>query len=162
MSSREAASRTFEIPRPRRLRRRGGRRAWWLWLLPAAALTALFTVYPAIGSLRLSLFDWGGYGPQSYVGGANYRELWQDGAFHTALWNTVGFAFVTAIGTVAIGTALALFINRHGPLSKTLKALIFLPVILPIVFTGLVWVFGLDTDFGWVNTELNRIHQGWG
>src|SRR3954452_8247119 len=162
MSSREAASRTFEIPRPRRLRRRGGRRAWWLWLLPAAALTALFTVYPAIASVRLSLYDWAGYGAKTYTGAENYRTLWDDGVFHTALWNTFLFAFGTAIGTVAVGTAIALYLNRRGPLSASLKAVTFLPVILPIVFTGLVWVFGLDTDLGWINTTLDSIHRGWG
>jgi raffinose/stachyose/melibiose transport system permease protein len=39
---------------------------------------------------------------------------------------------------------------------------IFLPVVLPIVFTGLVWVYGLDTDLGAVNTLLDSIHPGLG
>jgi raffinose/stachyose/melibiose transport system permease protein len=164
MILRAAASRPLAQGRRRGARARldRERRRWWLWLLPAAGLTLLFTVYPAFGSVRLSLYDWAGYGPKTYTGGANYRDLWHDGTFHTALWNTITFAFVTAIGTVAIGTALALYISRRGPLSRTLKALIFMPVILPIVFTGLVWVFGLDTDFGWVNNVLDSIHRGWG
>lgn len=135
---------------------------WWLWLLPAAALTALFIVYPALGSARLSAYQWPGYGPETYVGAANYSTLFADPVFIQALWNTVSFATVTALGTVGVGTAIALLINSKMPLSRLLKAVIFLPVILPIVFTGLVWQYGLDTDLGWVNNLLNSIHQGLG
>ncbi len=135
---------------------------WWIWLLPAAGLTGLFTIYPALESARVSFFDWAGYGPQKYVGTANYQTLFSDPVFTQALQNTVSFAVVTALGTVGIGTAIALLINFKLPLSRLLKAVIFLPVILPIVFTGLVWVFGLDTDLGWINTFLNSLHPGLG
>jgi raffinose/stachyose/melibiose transport system permease protein len=144
----------------RRIRR--GRGGWWLWLLPATALTALFTLYPAIGSVRLSFYDWAGTGPQHYTGLANYRTLIHDGVFHNALVNTILFAVVTAVGTVGLGTMLALYIHRRLPLAGIFKALIFLPVVLPIVFTGLVWQYGLDTDLGWVNSSLDSIHQGLG
>ncbi len=38
------------------------------------------------------------------------------------------------------------------------KFLIFLPVLLPIVFTSLVWAFFLDGNFGGINDLLARIH----
>lgn len=142
--------------------RRGRRGTWWAWLLPAVALTALFTVYPALASIRLSFYDWPGYGPERYIGTANYRALFSDPIFTQALPNTISFAIVTALGTVGVGTALALYFHNRMPLSRLLKALIFLPVILPIVFTGLVWQFGLDTDLGWVNNLLNGLHRGLG
>lgn len=145
-----------------RRNRRSGQGLWWAWLVPATVLTALFIVYPALASVRLSAFQWPGYGPETYVGAANYHALFVDPVFVQALWNTVSFAVVTALGTVGIGTAIALLINSRMPLSRVLKAVIFLPVILPIVFTGLVWQYGLDTDLGWVNNLLNALHPGLG
>jgi raffinose/stachyose/melibiose transport system permease protein len=149
------------LARPQR-ERQAGRGLWWAWLVPATALTALFTVYPALAAIRLSAYQWPGYGPQVYVGAANYRALFAAPVFKQALGNTISFAVVTALGTVGVGTAIALVLDSRMPLSRVLKAVIFLPVILPIVFTGLVWEYGLDTDLGWVNNLLNAIHHGLG
>src|SRR5919201_2399584 len=149
------------LARPQR-ERQAGRGLWWAWLVPATALTALFTVYPALAAIRLSAYQWPGYGPQVYVGAANYRALFAAPVFKQALGKTISFAVVTALGTVGVGTAIALVLDGRMPLSRVLKAVIFLPVILPIVFTGLVWEYGLDTDLGWVNNLLNAIHHGLG
>jgi raffinose/stachyose/melibiose transport system permease protein len=154
----EGAYRPVRPGRPMRPRSRRG--LWWTWLIPATALTAVFTVYPAIESVRTSAYDWAGYGPKTYVGGDNYRALWDDGVFHDALVNTVLFAVVTAVGTVVVGTAIALVLERRRPFSGLLKAVVFMPVVIPIVFTGLVWVYGLDTDLGWINTELAKLSPG--
>ena len=45
------------------------RQQWkaWLYLLPALILLAVFTVYPIINTVRISLLD--GYSPMSQVGG---------------------------------------------------------------------------------------------
>jgi raffinose/stachyose/melibiose transport system permease protein len=133
-----------------------------VWTIPAVAFTALFTVYPAISSIRVSAYKWAGYGPQTFVGLGNYRALFGDPVFKHALWDTVSFALTTALGTVGIGTALALVIHAKLPLSGFLKSIIFLPVMLPIVFTGLTWVYGLDPETGWVDNFLNTLHPGLG
>lgn len=128
-------------------------------------LTVVLTVYPALESIRLSAYEWKGYGEAKWVGVKNYARLFEDPVVWTALGNTALFAVVTTVGTVAVGALLALIIHRQLPLARLYTALIFLPVILPVVFTGLVWVFNLDTNFGWVNALLRAINpelaQGW-
>ncbi len=135
---------------------------WLAWLLPAAALTAVFTVYPGIAAARLSLYSYAGYGDETWVGLRNYKVLFADPTFRSSLWHTVQFAVVTAVGTVVVGTLIAVHLNRQNRYSRFIKAMVFLPVILPVVFTGLVWVFGLDANFGWVNSLLENLHAGWG
>lgn len=126
--------------------------------MPAVAVTALFTIYPIVESVRLSLHTWRGFGEQEFVGLANYQRLLADSVAHQALWNTFLFATLTTVGTVAIGAAIALAIDRRVYLASIFKRVVFLPVILPVVFTGLVWVYGMDANFGWVNELLGALH----
>lgn len=161
-----ALAATRRDKRPVAARGRGLQRTrWWTWLVPMVALTALLTFYPALESIRLSLFEWKGYGAQEWVGLRNYRQFFADPVAQTALWNTAFFAVVTTVGTVVVGTILAMILDRKLPLGRVWRTLIFLPVMLPVVFTGLVWVFNLETSFGWVNIALTAINpelaQGW-
>lgn len=146
-------------------RRSGQDRRWWMWLLPMVALTVLLTVYPALDAVRLSAFEWDGFGEKTWVGLRNYELFVADRVARKALWNTVFFAVVTTVGTVVVGTIIAMVINRELPFGRFFTAVIFMPVILPVVFTGLAWVFSLDTNFGWVNAFLTGVDpalaQGW-
>jgi ABC-type sugar transport system permease subunit len=140
-------------------------RRWVVWLLPAVALTLFFTLYPVFEAVRLSFFSWRGFGDQRFIGFDNYAELLGDPVGRTALWNTMLFAVLTAVGTVVVGGAVAIALDRHIPMSTFFKNVIFLPVILPVVFTGLVWVYGMDANFGWLNRMLGAIspqlQQAW-
>jgi ABC-type sugar transport system permease subunit len=69
---------------------------------------------------------------------------------------------VTAVGTVAVGSLIAVHLNRTSVYTRVVKTVVFLPVILPVVFTGQVWVFGLDGNFGWINSLLESVHTGLG
>ena len=84
-----------------------------LLYLPAVALFAVFTVYPLVNGLMLSLTNWNGYSPEySLVGLANYGRLAVDPVFQGTLRNT----FVYGLGSTAIqqviGLALALALDR--------------------------------------------------
>ncbi len=64
-----------------------------LFYLPAIALLVVFTVYPLINGIQLSLTNWDGYSPdREFVGVANYlrlltgRRLSTDPAQHPHLW----------------------------------------------------------------------------
>jgi ABC-type sugar transport system permease subunit len=134
------------------------RRRWILYSLPALALSLLFVAIPTIESVRLSFFDWPGFGDAEFIGFDNYIELAQDAVARRALWNTIVFAVATAVGTVAIGTIIAIAVERRIPAASTFKFLIFLPVFIPVVFTARVWLFGLDPTLGWANAILGAIH----
>ena len=83
-----------------------------LLLAPACLLFATFVIYPILASLRLSLFDWGGIGPMTWVGLGNYRELLTDPVFHTALANNVWWLLLFMLAPAG-GLALALLLNQQ-------------------------------------------------
>lgn len=138
---------------------------WLGFVLPAILLSGGLLLYPFLDSIRVSFLDWEGVGDGTYVGTDNYTELLQDRNAWTAIRNTMVFAFANAVLTVGIGGAFALAISRKIRGARTIKYLIFLPVLLPAVFISLVWMVALDGNFGWFNDILGWIHpdlpRGW-
>src|SRR5215472_4131495 len=77
----------------------------WLLLLPAAALLALFTHYPAAATAWHSLHSTPkGARPARFVGLDQYQQLVADPIFWQSLANNVWYA----IGTIPVSIALAL------------------------------------------------------
>ena len=131
---------------------------WLVFALPAVSLSAFLLLYPFLDSARISLLDWTGAGQGTFVGLDNYSDLARDPIARLAIRNTLVYSIGMTIGTVGIGGAIALAIDRRIPGSSAFKFLIFLPVLLPIVFTSLVWAFFLDGNFGGINDILGWIH----
>lgn len=156
------SERSLNTPRwkPRQLRGFQRRRSlvWLAFLLPGVGLSAFLLLYPFLDSLRISLVEWTGAGEQTFVGFDNYADVARDPIARLAIRNTVVYAFATALGTVAIGGAVALAIDRKIPGGSLFKFLIFLPVVLPAVFTSLVWALALDGNFGAINDIVGWIH----
>ncbi len=135
----------------------------WLWYLaPAGALTGLFLVYPVVATMRLSLFNWSGYGAQQYVGTSNFRRLYRDTDAITATVHSLEFAVVTTIVTVGAGSIIALAIDRKIRGHRLFQFAIFLPVLLPSTFLALVWAYGLDPISGWFTHFLQFLGIGSG
>ena len=108
------------IPGPRH-------RAGWstaILLAPACILFAVFVVYPIFGSIRLSLLDWNGAGPATYVGLRNYRELASDPVFARAIANNLRWLACYLLAPVA-GLLLAVFLYRAGSAMRIVRTLFF-------------------------------------
>ena len=94
---------------------------WWrrhqmalapvILLLPAAILFSLFVLWPVLSSMWLSLHDWNGVDAPRFVGLDNYRELFGDPVFWTAVANNVWWLILYMFAPV-IGLAVALLLNQ--------------------------------------------------
>ena len=85
---------------------------WYLFIAPASLMLLTLLAYPLIDTLRLSLFKWGGLGPQTFVGMRNFSKLFGDEIFWLALRNSFIFAIVVPFFTVSLGP---LFGRGHQP-----------------------------------------------
>ena len=65
---------------------------WYLFIAPATLMLLTLMAYPLFDTLRLSLFKWGGLGPQSFVGLKNFSKLFGDEIFWRALGNSFMFS----------------------------------------------------------------------
>jgi multiple sugar transport system permease protein len=134
----------------------GRRQMGWspiLLLAPACLLFATFVVYPIAASLWLSLFDWGGVGPEAWVGLGNYRELLADPVFRTALANNVCWLLLFMLAPVG-GLALALLLNQQVRGMRLVRSLFFFPFVISHVVVGLVFAWFFNAQFGLLNQIL--------
>ncbi|WP_433131370.1 carbohydrate ABC transporter permease [Micromonospora sp. CA-240977] len=122
---------------------------------------AAFYAYPLYRNLELSLRE---YTVRSFVqGGApfagldNYRTVLTDPAFGSTLAHTLVFTGASLVFQFTIGMALALFFHQNFPLSRTLRALILVPWLLPLIVSASTWSWLLNSDSGLVNAALGAV-----
>ncbi len=136
---------------------RAQRRAGALLTAPAAAVVLGTVVVPMLFAAYLSFTRYDLLSPPRWVGLRNYRALLGDPVFHQAVGNTLFFA----VGQVAIGIVVALFVAllfdqriTGGPLIRTV---LYLPQAMSYVTVALLWSFLYDPSHGPVNAALRAL-----
>jgi multiple sugar transport system permease protein len=87
------------------------RLAPWIFLAPGVFMFLLYVISPIIQSIWLSFYDWDGLGAKTWIGLANYRELFGDAAFYTSLKNNVIWLVLFMLAVPA-GLFIAIFLNQ--------------------------------------------------
>ncbi|RVX38820.1 carbohydrate ABC transporter membrane protein 1 (CUT1 family) [Nonomuraea polychroma] len=136
------------------------RLAPYLFVLPNMLIFGLFVVYPAINNFNISLYDSRNGRDFTFVGGANYQELFGSEAFCSAARATVVFATCFVVLTTVLSVALALMLNQRIKGRAFFRTVFFLPVVLSPVVVGLIWGWIFDRGNGLLNTVLARIGLG--
>lgn len=138
-------------------RRRHGRVAPYLFVLPALLLFAVFKLYPIGRSFLLSLHRTTG-GTETFVGADNYVRLADDPLFWTALRNTGMILAVQVPLMLALATALAVALDSKLLRGRPVFRLgFFLPMVTGLVAYGIVFSVLLNKDYGLVNWLLGLL-----
>lgn len=145
------------VPRSLGARRAG---AGYLFILPIVVFFAFFVGYPLVRSLYLSLTQWSGYGQPTFVGLRNFSELSTDPVFWHALGTTLVFTAVTMVLQTGLPLLLATFLHRGWRGSVVFRTLLFIPAVISLVVTGVLWQLMYDSKFGAVNETLRSIGLG--
>jgi multiple sugar transport system permease protein len=146
-------------PPPRRRQRllEDERRLAFMLLLPTMLLLGLFIAYPFVRGIVLSVTDSRVGVAGDFVGLANYRRLWSDSIFHTAVYNTFLYTGVTTVFKLALGLWLAMLLNRSFRGKAFTRAFILLPFIIPTVLSTFAWKWMFDPTFSVLNWLLYRL-----
>jgi raffinose/stachyose/melibiose transport system permease protein len=136
--------------------------SWLLWVAPAVLLLVVFVYYPVIDNLRLSFFRWSAFTKESFVGLDNYAQMAADPVFWNSLFNNVAYAVVSVVCQVFGGLVLAAILEEliHGPLKGFLRTVYFVPAVLSLTVTGLLFVFIYNPQIGLVNGFLDLVGLG--
>ena len=116
----------------------------WLmiFVLPALMLFSIFVVYPFISGIHYSLYDWDGISPDKlYVGIENYKKLFRDKHFMSALWFTVKFTVLTVITQNFGALIVASLLDSTNRLKGFLRGVFFIPNVLSGVIVAFIWGF---------------------
>lgn len=134
---------------------------FYLFILPFAALTIVFGVWPILLSIQVSLTASAtALRPEpEYVGLANYVSVLADPVFLSSLWRTLLYTLLAVILNVGFALAYALLLHSAliGRGSLFFKAAMFLPVVTPDVAGYVVWRWLFDQSFGAVNAALSAV-----
>jgi len=121
----------------------------WFLLLPAAALLALFTHYPAVSTAWHSFFSTPrGVRPPTYVGLDNYVQLVDDPIFWQALSNNLWYAAGTIPLSIALAMLMAAWVNGKLVGRGLLRLAYFTPTVLPMIAVANIWLFFYTPEYG--------------
>ncbi len=137
-----------------------GRNRWTplLFLAPFIITFLVFTAYPLVQSVNLSMHQT--YGPKTstFVGTGNFTQLFGDPLFWKALGNTFLFALGSVLLQLPLSLGLALLLDRPGIKGRLLFRLIyFSPSLAGIVFVALLFGPIFEKNTGLLNVWLNSL-----
>lgn len=140
--------------------RRDSKFSPWYFLLGPLALYAVWVIIPALYTFYLSLTEYDGLIDPEFIGLENYRRLFTDDIFYTALFNNLRWVVVFLVIPVVLGLFLAIALNKKVPGSKAFKAIIYSPMVLAPVVIGLIWTWIYSPRSGLLNHTLTMAGLG--
>jgi multiple sugar transport system permease protein len=136
----------------------------WLYIAPALLFVAAFVLWPLVQLAMMSLTDRSLLGGGRYVGFDNYIRIWRDSGFWRALWFTVKYTVALTPILMGLGFALALLTVDNTPLKKATRTIVFLPVVIGLGSSSLLWFWLFDEQVGLLNkllTDWRVISEPW-
>ena len=129
----------------------------YVFLLPTIILILVFRLIPIGYSFWLSLMRYDIINPVKsvFIGLDNYARMLRDEFLWRSLINTVFFTF----GSLTIGLFLSLVISfviceAWFKFQGLTRSLLFIPFIMSVVVSGLIWSYIFQIDFGLLNSIL--------
>ncbi len=131
-----------------------------LFLLPALLLFVGVLIAPILMSGYYSLFDWNGMGDRTFVGLANYKELFTsiDINFLLALRNSLLLAALSVFIQLPLSLALALALGKGIKGERLFLSVFFAPVLISTVVIGQLWLKIYNPDYGLLNSLLRALN----
>ncbi len=134
-----------------------GHLAPWLLLAPSLVFLALFTYGPVLQVLTDSLYLRKSLNaPPSFAGVENYRAIFADAAFRKSLINTALYAVATLVPSLMLGLGLALVLAQSSRVTAALRAVFFIPVLVPLVAAASLFLFIFIPNVGLIDHHLGR------
>ena len=135
------------------------RETWWglAFLSPWLFGLVVFTALPILASLVLSFtnFNLNHPGDTRFIGLDNYGRMWSEllnnGNAGRSLGVTAQFAIMSVPLMICLALGLALLLNQKLLLGKPVfRTLFFMPVMVPLVASTIVWQGYLNGNSGWL------------
>ncbi len=117
---------------------------------------SVFFIYPIVYTVYLSMMKWNGMAnvKKVFIGFQNYVTLFSQSVFRHSLGNAVVFMVVSLVVIFPISFLLALLVSRRTKINSFLRTAYYIPTLLPMAATGMMWMFMLAYNGGAVNEIL--------
>ncbi|MEU4556548.1 carbohydrate ABC transporter permease [Micromonospora violae] len=131
--------------------------AGWSFILPNFVGFAVLTLLPVAVLFYVAFTNWNVFGVAEWTGTANFRRMWNDASFWTALRNTVYYTVFHIPLTLAASLGLALLLNRKLRGVRFFRTVAFFPYITSIVAIAVVWNQLFSPEYGPINALLGAV-----
>ena len=122
-----------------------------LYLAPLTIFVLVFTAFPLSQMIWMSFHNWSLIEPKRWVGAANYVRAYNDRQFWISLAFTLKYTlYITPILIVG-GYLIALLVAENTPLRRFARACVFVPVVIGLGVSSLLWYWLFSYDFGLIN-----------
>jgi multiple sugar transport system permease protein len=135
-----------------------------LFVSPWVAGFLVFTLYPFIATFYYSFTNYNIVSAPHWVGLGNYQSLFHDSLFWTALSNTAFYTVLEVPLSTVIAIGLAMLLNMKVRGLAVYRTVFYLPTVVPIVASSILWLWLFNPSFGIVNDLLSDLHvpgPGW-
>jgi len=145
--------------------RQGGRHGagYGLYLIPGVLASLAVIVVPLVMTVGVSFTRWSGIGSPEWIGFDNYTRLFHDANF----WASFGHILLLIVAMAVIPTLLGLLLAAvlfdyiakvYGPRwASVFRSGFYLPQVLPVAVTGIVWGWILHPSYGALNRILETV-----
>jgi ABC-type sugar transport system permease subunit len=138
--------------------RRRALRTGLLFVSPWIIGYCAFYLYPFLATFYYSFTRFTGIGNPVSTGLSNYSALLHDQMFRTALFNTFYYTIIEVPLSTAAALGLAMLLNMNVRGQAFYRTLFYIPSIVPVVASSLIFVWVFQPSFGIVNSLLSDAH----
>ena len=129
------------------------------FVLPAVLFTLVFFIIPLIMTFWMSLNNWPLLGKHFFIGLDNYVKLASDSQFWGSLWFTTKYTALVTPFIFVFAFILALLVDQPLRGVGIFRTAYFLPVVIGLGTSSLLWVWLLNDRVGIINGVLMDL--GW-
>lgn len=118
-------------------------------------LFAVLRLFPIFKVFYMSLFNWNmATGVKKFIGFTNFTNMLDNSTFKAAMWRTIYMGFEVLVITVPLALLIANAINRNFWGRTLVQTGLFIPYIVPMVPSVIIWKWMFNTKYGLVNYVL--------
>ncbi len=131
---------------------------WGLFFVsPVLIGFTIFMIIPILLSFYYSLCDYPILESPTFIGLGNYIELFQDERIHKSIQVTLFYTVVAVPLGIVVAFLLALLLDMKVKGLAFYRTIFFLPSIVPVVASSVLWIWVFNVDYGILNTILRAI-----
>jgi sn-glycerol 3-phosphate transport system permease protein len=134
----------------------------YLLLAPQLAVTLVFFFWPAGQAIQMSVMEQDAFGlSKTFVGLANFKELFADPEYLKTFWRTLIFSGAVAFCALVPALLFALMAERVVRGATFYRTVLVLPYAIAPAVAGVLWLFMFNPSVGIVAYWLKKLGIDW-
>ena len=129
----------------------------FLYILPSLLFVIVFFLIPLAMVVWMSLHDWPLLGEPAFSGADNYASLLGDSTFWDSLWFTTKYTMLVTPAIFICAYILAQLVNFKLRWVGLFRTIYFLPVVIGLGTSSLLWVWLFNDQVGFFNFILSHL-----